>query len=423
MKTYKKGISLIVLVITVIVLSILATTVIISLSNTNIINQTNSAVFKSDMANLKSAYELYVASKLIDDRTYDRTSLSLSAASNAAEFTEIFGNNVPENYKNNLEIVAGRLVYKTAEPELVSVLKGLDMAITVKPAGLTVGDTVEYTPTADPNGTYSGATYVYDKDTESDTYKTYIESTTNYTPGTLKWVYLGQDEAGNVLLTSQETTSFTMTISGQDGFVTGPDRMDTLCNTLYGNSVYAQETRNMKIEDVNIVLGYTGPKGSYLGKDIRPVTTDEALTFEEIEKKEGIKLIYRETPRLSQTAFEDYMSDKYHYVGTTYKGETTDEYKLIFNKGNSSIYLPTYWLSSTSAYVYPYASNGGYARFYVRHVNGLYDEGVVNSDDMCNSVDTEWSGNKAALRPVIVLKSNIQFGEKNSNGEWKLVEM
>jgi len=206
MKTYKKGISLIVLVITVIVLSILATTVIISLSNTNIINQTNSAVFKSDMANLKSAYELYVASKLIDDRTYDRTSLSLSAASNAAEFTEIFGNNVPENYKNNLEIVAGRLVYKTAEPELVNVLKGLDMAITVKPAGLTIGDLVDYTPTADPNGSYSGVKYEKEYDSSTNTIGKYIETTTNYTPGTLTWVYLGQDEKGNVLLTSQKAT-------------------------------------------------------------------------------------------------------------------------------------------------------------------------------------------------------------------------
>jgi len=412
MKTYKKGISLIVLVITVIVLSILATTVIISLSETNIISQTNSAVFKSDMANLKSAYELYVASELIDDRTYDRTSLSLNATSNATEFTEIFGNNVPENYKNNLEIVAGRLVYKTAEPELVAVLKELDMAITVIPTNLTIGDLVEYTPTANPNGTYSGATYVMDTVTTSSTYNTYIESTTNYTPGTLKWVYLGQDEAGNVLLTSQETTSFTMTIAGQDGFVTGPDRMDALCNTLYGNSTYGV-ARNMKIEDVNRVLGRTDPEGYYRDATDILVTTDEPMTFGAIETKEGVSIGNRVTPRLSQTAFENYLSDFYAWFPLI--ADTTDEYKVIFKKADGTTNQARYWLSSSGAHVdlvWPVA---------YFELGTVMDLNVFSSS-LFDSRSREYE-NSNALRPVIVLSSNIQFGEKNSNGEWKLVEM
>ena len=411
MKTYKKGISLIVLVITVIVLSILATTVIISLSETNIISQASNAVFKSDMANFKTAYDLYVAKELIKDASFDKTSLSLSAISNATKFAEIFGNNVPDKYKNNLEIVAGRLVYKTAEPELVAVLKELDMAITVIPTNLTIGDLVEYTPTANPNGTYSGATYVMDTVTTSSTYNTYIESTTNYTPGTLKWVYLGQDEAGNVLLTSQETTSFTMTIAGQDGFVTGPDRMDTLCNTLYGNSTYGV-ARNMKIEDVNRVLGYNGPKSIYHNESGSLVTAPTAKTIGELETELGTTLRDRETPRLSQTAFENYISDYYNYTGTTYKGETTDEYKVIFKKADGTTDQSRYWLSSPAVLV---AFDVGRTDFCVR------GKGIakVGSQSIASSAGHEWSSSYA-LRPVIVLKSNIQFGEKNSNGEWIL---
>ena len=55
MKTYKKGISLIVLVVTVIVLSILATTVIISLSNTNIIDKASKTVEDYNSKQLKEA--------------------------------------------------------------------------------------------------------------------------------------------------------------------------------------------------------------------------------------------------------------------------------------------------------------------------------------------------------------------------------
>ena len=61
-KTKKlKGISLIVLVITILVLSILAATVIISLSNTNIISGANKAVLKSNIQSLQDRVTSYTA--------------------------------------------------------------------------------------------------------------------------------------------------------------------------------------------------------------------------------------------------------------------------------------------------------------------------------------------------------------------------
>ena len=68
MKRYKKGISLIVLVITIIVMAILASAVIISLSNSNIIENANKQTFKSDMSSYKEAFELYVASVMADEK-------------------------------------------------------------------------------------------------------------------------------------------------------------------------------------------------------------------------------------------------------------------------------------------------------------------------------------------------------------------
>ena len=54
----KQGISLIVLVITIIVLAILAAAVIISLSNTNVIGQSEKTVLSNDYAELSSALSL-----------------------------------------------------------------------------------------------------------------------------------------------------------------------------------------------------------------------------------------------------------------------------------------------------------------------------------------------------------------------------
>lgn len=57
----KKGISLIVLVITIIVLAILAGAIIISLSNQNVISQASEAVTAADLANAKNAATLEYA--------------------------------------------------------------------------------------------------------------------------------------------------------------------------------------------------------------------------------------------------------------------------------------------------------------------------------------------------------------------------
>lgn len=60
----KKGISLIVLVITIIVMIIIAGAIIISLSQTNVMDQANTATFKSNDAEARSLVALVYASNL-----------------------------------------------------------------------------------------------------------------------------------------------------------------------------------------------------------------------------------------------------------------------------------------------------------------------------------------------------------------------
>lgn len=62
----KKAISLIVLVITILVLSILATTVIISLSNSNVISEANDAVNKYNLKQMEMSVQLEQASMMLE---------------------------------------------------------------------------------------------------------------------------------------------------------------------------------------------------------------------------------------------------------------------------------------------------------------------------------------------------------------------
>lgn len=89
----KKGISLITLVITIVVLGILAAAVIISLSNTNVIGQASESVFKDDLSKIKEQIEMEKINKLLN--------LSYS-----------FEGIIPEKYENVLKVTSdGCLAY------------------------------------------------------------------------------------------------------------------------------------------------------------------------------------------------------------------------------------------------------------------------------------------------------------------------
>lgn len=67
----KKGISLIVLVITIIVIIILAAAVLLTLNNNNPIENSKTATFNNDSAEVKSAMALYISNFMAKDYTHD----------------------------------------------------------------------------------------------------------------------------------------------------------------------------------------------------------------------------------------------------------------------------------------------------------------------------------------------------------------
>ena len=73
----RKGISLIVLIITIVVIIILGTAIVVNIAKANVINNANEAVLKSDVANLKSELEIYVTDQFVSNKgKYDRQNLN-----------------------------------------------------------------------------------------------------------------------------------------------------------------------------------------------------------------------------------------------------------------------------------------------------------------------------------------------------------
>jgi len=67
MKANKKGISLIVLIITIVVIIILAAAIILNLSQTNIIENANTAVTKNDETAAQEAFTLWLSDRWVEN--------------------------------------------------------------------------------------------------------------------------------------------------------------------------------------------------------------------------------------------------------------------------------------------------------------------------------------------------------------------
>ena len=114
----KDGISLIVLVITIIVMIVLAGAVILALSNSGIIENATSSAFKTDVKTIKEEYEYKMAELKLNDETFDQATLNASDTTLSYNTKTGEGGNlysiVPtaEKYKDEFEVRDGVLRYK-----------------------------------------------------------------------------------------------------------------------------------------------------------------------------------------------------------------------------------------------------------------------------------------------------------------------
>ncbi|MBR5227360.1 MAG: type II secretion system protein [Clostridia bacterium] len=253
MKTNKKAISLIVLVVTIIVMGILATTVIISLSNTNIIEQASDTTFKANVQSYNTALELYVADQIMRNPSYDRSSLNVTD-SNSQIFKDIFGEGVNIDTGDSLKVINGYLYYETTDESKNDVLEELGQ-LRWKFVENAYGQKVQVT-----NGNYT-----LDIGVQLKGY------------GQFRWRILGASDSGELLITSEENVSaiakdpstgkVALGSSLMAGTFTLPEMADALnkaCETYLYLEKGAIKARALNAEDINNLT--TFKKSSYIGE-------------------------------------------------------------------------------------------------------------------------------------------------------------
>ena len=395
----KGGISLIVLVITIIVMIILAAAIILSLSNSGIIGKANKAKTDTDISNAKDLVAMAHADWMLDEAKIKENDNTITSFSNYAE---------KKLQEAGYKVGAGEGAYTVTEDG--EVYTGLtETARAVLTAGIKIGDVVTgYTVTSTTYET-SGEENTAPDRTETDPTKQTVTTNTDIT-----WKYLGVNANGELeimaVLSEKDEIKDTagkqlkVKLSGKGGYLKGPDMLNTICEKLYSVSGVGT-ARSMNIDDVNNILGYTGPKGTYYDTDYNTVTTAEPLTIGEIESKLGTTLSQRKTPDGKDIAM--YYSDYYEIISKT----STD----IKNTANTSLVCNTkntYWLATPCVR----ATFGyGFASFDVRGV----DSNGVGAYGLCNS-DGRSRGKIAAVRPVVTLSSNVKLTPNADKTEWEI---
>ena len=194
-----------------------------------------------------------------------------------------------------------------------------------------------------------------------------------------------------LLLTITAPTTGKIKLKGAAAYNNGPTEINRMCRELYG-----KDARGMTIEDVNNCLGYTKPKGMYRDKSNKLQTVNNLTTkLSSLPIWNDIKNNHQ-TPdgRNTEAALGEYPLDGYCYsISST---EATDARKNLIRASNTS-----YWLASRGVGARAF---GGYANFGPGAVYG--GDAYSYCDTFGSSVDDEGVG-EFGLRPVVSLTSQI----------------
>ena len=309
---------------------------------------------------------------------------------------------------------------------LAETYKAKSLAQAFKDGEIQVGDYVDYSP--DPHDPVTVGTdktgYTDSEGTLGTTDQTYSQDTTN-----THWRVLGLTEDGNsvMLLGSpikKDGDDPYLVLQGARGYLSAESTLKEICS-LYHNNALAQETRSIKIEDINRALG--GVTVDY-NEGTVTLNTDSGKTDICVEMTSRPSYTYQsedwspesatKTPpqpvgsdQIGQSVNGDYYAYK---ITSNTGGSGTLDYSFLQSLGTSinergynmlfegttgdANYAKSYWLASSGVYAYSGGTFFG---------PGIVSGGDVGSGNAMFYSDGSWGAVAFAVRPVVILKSDV----------------
>ena len=411
----EKGITLIALVITIIVLLILAGVTIATLTGDNgILTKATESKDKTEEGEEEEKVKLSAMGALAKDNGGEIKEGYLDE-----ELASQFGE---KGTDYNLDGSGPFTVTIIESGRSYIINEDGTMEEAVKREGIEVGDYVNYEPDANAEG------YTTDKLSESITGST--DNTSAIKQDSLKWRILNIDASGRVDLISEMPTSQTVYFSKARGYNNGVYVINDICRSLYSNSSLGIEARSIDLKDIEDKMntegkiardgyinsesetkyGETETYGSgynqypilYAQENGSGINTEKVKTDGIDVNADGYSSPVQED---SSTANEGLTVTQTYYYMSSPSAYFDDQefYDMVFNTGSY------YWLASRYA-----TCNSTYANFGLRHV----DNSDLNGNGMFSSLGFT-GGYSRYLRPVVSLGSDIQItpctGENSSS--------
>ena len=404
-----KGITLIALVITIIVLLILAGVSIATLTGKNgILTRANDAKEQTEIASVKEQAKLDIANWVADrSRNGEDTTLDDSIIKSILE--EENASNKNKYYK---ELQSDKIITPNGYEILYSEIYSNQGDI------LKIGNYVEYKP--------EGEVYVSSYTVQNE-YSGLENSQVIYQQNT-KWRILNTYDDGYVDLISDdalyvgnsENNTEPLYLSGANGYNNGIEILNTLCNNLYGNSSINATARNLSLDDIkdkmdinewnwedysNSITKYGDTLDYYTNRyypirwyqeitgNVDGKSTNGALGISEngtlISNTEDIQLVASNKITPTNTYWV-----KNNMKTTNFKNSIY--YELFINKDGTN--LNPYWLSSRFTCV----DNIDFVRWGLNRVGG----GNVHGDFLYKSDNTS-NIRRYAIRPVVTVNRSF----------------
>ena len=450
----EKGITLIALVITIIVLLILAGVVIATLTGNNgILTKARTAQTTNDEEKAKEQIKIAVMGSYGDDGKLNYEDLKKN-------LEQIGIKDLPNEASYPLEVTLEGVIAEIDENGKVNFTTSGGYTQTgdtiTSPDGKTikVGDYVDYDPTLGANT--GDLTYT------SKTDKTGADSNQEFNATTYKsagygWRVLGVKN-GKIRLISEEfigpgtytdSSRTYYNLKGQKGYINGIEELNKISG-IFGHGKGAEKATSITVEDINGITGYNPETAKYsqgnwneYGNKVTytrgegSVLSSSATNGKTWSRTQGTFNYYDKASKtfkaLTSGSTEITSTSYYYYPGTLNSSEDNPTqgddgtgtynktFQMLFGKYSKDAdgcyrnftgegVSPIYWLASDCANAYFREVGWGLRRVYDGDVEGNY---------LCFSDGDEYS-NSNGVRPVVSLKSDISLEWNDTAGEWKI---
>ena len=407
-----KGITLIALVITIIVLLVLAGVTIATLTGENgILTKATEASKKTGQASAEEQVQLEVTASIGTDGKINTGDLNdnLGNIEGLTHEGETIENNPIDSLPATVVVDGNNVIIREDGSVVVSEWTQTGYEITNGEITVKVGD---YVLNYDEG---TGSTQI--ETTESGHTEQQTLTTEN-----LGWRILGIGENGGLELISDNPTTATLTLSGETGYLNAEEVLNTACNELYGKGQYAESARSLNVEDVNKLANYdpetytgygdlwkyrfsteadcmqssTSTDNGQTWSDWENITDEQYQTFRIPGSTDTISV---DNPKESQ----EIKYTNYVYIIESHITDTEIANMITVRRTGK------YWLASRMVFC-----DSDYTTFSVRYIymgRERYGSFYCSNGD---SYSPSWS-----VRPVVSLKSNIQL-EGNSEDGWTI---